>query len=218
MPATTAPPGATPSPSPAPPPPPPLIIHRLVPLPPSAPRADAQGPRPALGFGPLLAGGTAPDVALGLNGFLRFLWPPWSGEDPGLAWSFAIEGRGDLASRQDVGTQDEVGSSLFAGATATCLHYGAVLAGFGCHVATIGWVRGTAPGAMANDSSISLFSATGLRFGLELALAPPYLSVQATVDGHFNVIRPQVDIEHERAWRAEIVSGTASLRAVGFFF
>jgi hypothetical protein len=176
-PSSPTPPPPSPPPAPAPPPPAPAPVVAL------PPPLRLLRPRPEVGVGVFIAGGTAPHVTVGGAVHVGLAFFPFGHERARL--SLAGEGRADMAATDAHGIRTQ----LFAGSLVACGHRnlltGAnVNSGFlGCVLGTVGALRGAWDGgeSHASFSGGSFYAAVGGRVGWEVEFASVVLRAQGEI-------------------------------------
>jgi hypothetical protein len=185
-----------------------------------------------LGAGGGLVVGFSPNPSAGFGGLVgvRFLGSP--------SWSFSAEGRADIDTAGEAialadGTSASPRAGFAGGTLAPCVHASWF---FGCALATLGHVRGTAGDDAQPQGMDGLYFGLGGRAGLEIPLLPrsgpeharlfrpvpvparpPFWRCSSPRTALVTVVRPGVLVNGEELWRAPIAAGLFGARLVTIF-
>jgi hypothetical protein len=157
-----------------------------------------------LGAGGQLAGGIAPELAVGFVGAAGLRWPELS---------LSLEGRVDPPASGTSQLGGKVRTSLLGGSLVPCFHEQWFLV---CGVLTLGRVVGSASTEYTPDAHHALYAGTGPRLGGEYFFTP-HLGAQLVGEVLIGLSRPGIRVGGIDAWSAAVISESVGLRLVATF-
>lgn len=175
----------------------------------SAPRLEAEAPRPeaptriVVAAGLAVTAGLLPRPAPGVVAAVRLQWRRASLGVEGLASlpsSFAFDG-------------GSIGTSLLAGALVGCLHEGWLS---GCAVGTSGSLHASSRGYLGATEGSALYLAAGLRAQLEVPVGKGF-AVHVHAGLLAPLVRSELLIDQSAAWTSPVVSFDSGLALMHTF-